>query len=422
VTAPAGVLPRRRAAAIALAIAAHGAPARAQGEPAPSAVSRSPATPLDAPSAPLLPGVAPLPAPSEILDPPRTFHVDAVTTRITSFDQFGHGYQAQGGRTVTDPGSERATIFEPQVEVDASQGARVKHRLWVPVDVVTNASADAIDVVTSASRHVESGAIDWTTTYKLDEASDVNVAAGLHLENPFRSWHGGLGASHAFADGDTVISASFLEVFDWFDRFDISGGRHGRADRSSATASLGVTQILTPTTMVNVNYGATVQRGELGNTWNSVPLSTFARGPEELPSERVRHAVVARAAQYLPWDGALHLYYRFYADDWGLVAHTAEAELMQRVASWLVVGAVYRFHTQNGVDFFSTLADPAAPLRTADSDLAPFDAHTIGGKVAIDVPLRGDLRALHLEVGYDRYFRTNDLQMNVVTCATGYRF
>jgi hypothetical protein len=421
VTARARVFSRRRASAIALAIAcaALGAPARAQGE---AATSPAPVAAPDAPWAPLSPPAAPLAAAAEILDPPRMFHVDAVTTRITSFDQFGHGYQAQGGRTVTDPGSERATIFEPQIEVDASQGPRVKHRLWVPVDVVTNASADAIDVVTSASRHVESGAIDWTTTYKLDDASDVNVAAGIHLENPFRSWHGGLGASRAFADGDTVISASFLEVFDWFDRFDISGGRHGRADRSSATASVGVTQILTPTTMVNVNYGATVQRGELGNTWNSVPLSTFARGPEELPSERVRHALVARAAQYLPWDAALHLYYRFYADDWGLVAHTAEAELMQRLASWLVVGAVYRFHTQNGVDFFSTFADPAAPLRTADSDLAPFDAHTIGGKVAIDVPLRGDLRALHLEVGYDRYFRTNDLQMNVVTCATGYRF
>jgi hypothetical protein len=363
----------------------------------------------------------PLPSP-QILDPSSAFHVDAVTTRVTSFDQFGHGYQAQGGPTVTAPGSERATIFEPQVEIDASQGPRLKHRLWVPVDVVTNASADAIDVLTSASRHVESGAIDWTTTYKLDDASNVDVAAGIHLENPFRSWHGGLGASHAFADGDTVISASFIEVFDWFDRFDIHGGRHGRTDRSSATASVGVTQILTATTLVNVNYGVTVQRGELGNTWNSVPLAPFDRGPEELPGERVRHALVARAAQYLPWDGALHLYYRFYADDWGLVAHTAEAALMQRLTPWLYVGANYRFHTQSGVEFFSTLADPAAPLRTADSDLGPFVAHTLGGKVALDVPVSGDLRAFHLEVGYDRYFRTNDLQVNVVTCATGYRF
>jgi Protein of unknown function (DUF3570) len=351
-----------------------------------------------------------------------TFHVDAVTTRLTSFNQYGNGYQAQGGPTPSSPGSERATIFEPQVEVDATQGPRLSHRFWVPVDVVTNASADAIDVMTNASRHVESGAIDWAAKYKVDRDSDVTVRSGIHLENPFRSWTAGLAWSRALADGDTVVSASSLEVFDWFDRFDIHGGRHGRTDRTSTTVSAGVTQILTPTTVANVNYGITMQRGEMGNTWNSVPIEGDTRGPELLPNERVRHALVARAAQFLPWNGALHVYYRFYADDWGNVAHSAETELLQRVSRALTLGALYRFHRQTGVDFFTTLADPNALLRTADSDLAPFDAQTVGGKVVVDAPLRGEIRALHVEVGYERYFRTNDLHIDVFTCATGYRF
>ena len=350
------------------------------------------------------------------------FHVDAVTTRLTSFNQFGNGYQAQGGPTPSSAGSERATIFEPQVEVDATQGSRLSHRFWVPVDVVTNASADAIDVMTSASRHVESGAIDWAAKYKIDADSDVTVRSGIHLENPFRSWTAGLAWSRALADGDTVVSASFLEVFDWFDRFDIHGGRHGRTDRTSTTVSAGVTQILTPTTVANVNYGITMQRGEMGNTWNSVPIEGNTRGPELLPSERMRHALVLRAAQYLPWNGALHVYYRFYADDWGTVAHSAETELLQRVSRGVTLGALYRFHRQSGVAFFTTLADPLALLRTSDSDLAPFDAQTVGGKVMVDAPVRGEIRALHVELGYERYFRTNDLHIDVFTCATGYRF
>ncbi len=186
--------------------------------------------------------------------------------------------------------------------------------------------------------------------------------------------------------------------------------------------NVGVTQVLTPTTVVNLNYGMTLQRGELGNTWNSVPLATFERGPELLPDERQRHALVVRAAQFLSWNGALRLYYRFYADDWGLVAHAVEGEVMQRLSPTVYIGALYRFYTQTGVDFFSTLAASSLPLRTADSDLAPLDSHTIGGKVVIDVPIDISLRALHFEVGYQRYFRTNDLQMNVITCATGYRF
>ncbi len=350
------------------------------------------------------------------------FHVDSVTTRITSFNQYGSGYQAQGGPTPSSPGNERATILEPQVEVDATQGPRLSHRFWIPVDVVTNASADAIDVMTSASRHVESGAIDWAAKYKVDAESDVSVRSGIHLENPFRSWTAGLAWSRALADGDTVVSASTLEVFDWFDRFDIHGARHGRTDRTSTTVSAGLTQILTPTTVANVNYGITLQRGEMGNTWNSVPLEGNTRGPELLPSERLRHALVVRAAQFLPWNGALHAYYRFYADDWGNVAHSVEGELLQRVSRALVLGALYRVHRQSGVNFFTTLADPGAPLRTADSDLAPLDSQALGGKIVVDAPMRGEVRALHLELGYERYFRTNDLHIDVFTCETGYRF
>jgi Protein of unknown function (DUF3570) len=353
---------------------------------------------------------------------PSTFHVDSITTRVTSFNQYGSGYQAQGGPTPWSPGNERATILEPQVEVDATQGPRLSHRFWVPVDVVTNASADAIDVMTSASRHVESGAIDWAARYKVDAGSDVTVRSGIHLENPFRSWTGGLAWSRALADGDTVVSASTLEVFDWFDRFDIHGGRHGRTDRTSTTVSAGVTQILTPTTVANVNYGITMQRGEMGNTWNSVPIEGAVRGAELLPSERLRHALVFRAAQFLPWNGALHLYYRFYADDWGAVAHSAEGEVLQRVSRTLTLGALYRVHRQSGVDFFTTFADPGATLRTADSDLAPLDSQTLGGKIVVDAPVRGEIRALHVEVGYERYFRTNDLHIDVFTWATGYRF
>ena len=58
----------------------------------------------------------------------------------------------------------------------------------------------------------------------------------------------------------------------------------------------------------------------------------------------------------------------------------------------------------------------------ADSDLAPLDSHTVGGKIVLDLPVAGRVRAVHLEVGVERYVRTNDLQMDNVTCATGFLF
>jgi hypothetical protein len=354
--------------------------------------------------------------------------VESVMTRVTSFDQYGHGYQSQAGPP-GGPGSERATIFEPQLQVVASQGDRLKHIITVPIDVVTAASPDAIDngpasvdVVSSASRFNVAGTLDWAAIYKLNAVSDLSLDSGLHLEEPFRSWHSALGASRSFADGDTVVSASAVSIFDWFDHFDITGHRHGRANRSTTTGTIGITQIATPTTVLNVNYGLTVQRGELGNTWNSVPLTTLERGAEILPDERARHALVGRMSQFLPWNGALRVYYRFYADDWGLIAHSVEGQLMQRLSPFLYIGALYRFHTQTGADFFTTQAQPTAQWRTADSDLARLRTHTVGGKFVLDLPVEGPFKQLHFELAYERYFRTNDLSMDIVTCATGYRF
>jgi hypothetical protein len=351
-----------------------------------------------------------------------TWHVQSVMTRVTGVDQFGHGYQAQGGPTPMSPGSERLTVFEPQGEIVMTQGDRITHRLWVPVDVVTNASPDALDVVSSASRHVEAGSIDWTTTYRATKTVDLTMRNGMHIENPFRSWNSGMGIRHSFADEATVVSASALAVFDWFDQFTIHGHRTGHTDRSGTTGSLGVTQVLTPTTVASLSYGLTVQEGTLGNTWNSVPLASGGRGPELLPDERMRHALVARAAQWLPWNGALRLYYRFYADDWGIVAHSIEGQLMQRLTPELYVGGLYRFHTQTGPRFFTTLAPLDATYRVADSDLAPLDSQTIGGRIVMDLPLRGDIRTLHMELSCERYVRTNDLWINIVSWATGFRF
>jgi hypothetical protein len=418
VGAAASNISRARAIA-AIAVACASSPiARADDGPPPPPLASAPPP---GPSAPY--------APERILDASSlALHIQSITTRVAGFDQYGRGYQSQAG-PVLGPGSERATILGTQTEIVATQGDRLTHRLWIPVDVVTAASPAAIDrsfptadFISGASRKVVSGTLDWTVSYRADPVTVLSMRNALHLEEPLRSWSNGLAARRSFADENTVVSANVIESFDWFDHFDIYGHRHGHTNRTGTTGSVGVTQVLTPTTLVNVNYGVTVLAGTLGNTWNSVPLVAGTRGPEILPQERVRHALVGRASQFLPWNGALRAYYRFYADDWGIVAHSVEGQLTQRIFPFLYVGALYRYHTQTGATFFTTLAADNGELRVADSDLAPLDSQTVGGKVVTDFPLAGYLRALHWEAAYERYVRTNDLRMNIVTCATGFVF
>ncbi len=351
----------------------------------------------------------------------------SVAIRLTSYEQDGHGYQSKAG-PLLGPGSERLTVFEPQLEVRARQGDRITHRVWIPIDVVTSASANAIDrnvtdpdVISNASQHNEAGSIDWTVQYKATPTTDVTFRSGVHLEEEFRSWLVGASVSQGFFEQNTVLTLGVLSSLDWFDRFDLDGVRHGIARRSSNTGSIALTQILSPTTIVDASYGITVQSGELGNTWNIVPIQGGTVDHELLPATRLRHSFVARVAQALPWNAVLKGYYRLYSDDWSILAHTFEAQLLQHVGKRLYVGVGYRHHTQTGASFFTTLADPNSRLRTADSDLAPLDSDSITGRLGIDVPRRNE-GTLHFDLAYERYIRTNDLAANVFTCSTAILF
>jgi hypothetical protein len=370
--------------------------------------------------------------PDEILDEKpvdTTFRVTSVTTRLSAFDQKGNGYQSRAGE-VGKPGSQRLTVFEPQLEIIARQGDRLTHRLWVPVDIISSASADGIDryrmapdVMSSASRHNEAGTIDLTTALRAGPSTDLALRNGIHLEEEWRSWHSGFSVSQGFAEQTTVVSAGVLTAFDWFDHLDIVGRRNGRTTRATHTGTLGITQVLSPTTLAEASYGLTVQTGELGNTWNSVPLADGSPGTEIAPDLRVRHAFVVRAAQALPWNGVLKGYYRFYADDWSIRAVTVEGQLLQRLTPLLYVGVGYRHHTQTGASFFTTRAPPTATFRTADSDLDTLGSQSVSGRIALDVPLLPPgPKTLHVDVGVERYWRTNDLQTNVLTCSTGFLF
>jgi hypothetical protein len=365
--------------------------------------------------------------------PPPYFRIESYMMRYTHFDQDGTGYQSRaatrGGPGAElrltgpkgGPGSEWATIEQPQLEVVAKQGDRITHRLWIPVDIVTAASPDAIDAVSTASRGNEAASVDWTIGYKADAKTTLSVRNGLHNEENWRSWNTGFGITRSFAEDNTVLDASINQISDWFDKYLLHGEHDGHTSRSTTNASAGVTQLLSPTTIAHLDYGFTFQAGQLSNGWNIVPLTTGDVALEVLPKTRQRHAFVGKVAQFLPWNGAAHAFYRFYIDDWGVRAHTLEFELYQRLSRLSYLRLNYRFHRQTAVDFFTTRVAPTFTTATADSDLAAFDAHTVGVKGAIDIPVRF-ARNLHADIAVERYFRTNDLRMSIISCGFGFLF
>ncbi|MCE9572183.1 MAG: DUF3570 domain-containing protein [Deltaproteobacteria bacterium] len=354
------------------------------------------------------------------------WRVEGVDLRVVYFDQQGHGYQSQDGPT-TGPGDEATTIIEPWVAIQLRQSATVRHEVVIPVDVVTAASPDALDAMTSASRRNEAAGVDVRTSIKRSDVTTLSTHVAFHWEEPLSSGTLGAGWRRSLADDNAAIAVNANLTVDGFDINDVNGRYQGKSARETGNLNLAASQLLSPTTVIDGSYGVTWQHGTLAQTWNAVPVDGGEPIGELFPSDRVRHAFTGRIAQHVPQTrSTVKAWYRYYRDDFGVRAHTVELSLYQYVVPWLYVRGGARFHRQNGASFFTTglpaIPMPGAP-RTADSDLAPFDARELSLGLAI-VPDRAPkaLRGIAVTVEALRYWRDNDLVVHAGAIGVARRF
>jgi hypothetical protein len=87
-----------------------------------------------------------------------------------------------------------------------------------------------------------------------------------------------------------------------------------------------------------------------------------------------------RARYQFPNRLAVHGEYRFYADDWDIRAHTLELGYTHGIGENWMFGAHYRFHTQDGADFYADLFPRRdyQEFMTRDRSLSSMTTQTIG--------------------------------------------
>jgi hypothetical protein len=363
---------------------------------------------------------------AEIIGADPGWRILGVDLRFVYLDQVGHGYQSQAG-PVGQPGDEATQIIEPWAAIAIRQSANVRHDILIPVDVVTAASPDALDAITTASRRNEAAGAEIRTSIRRSDQETWSTRVAFHWEEPLTSGTVGAGWRRSLADDNAAIAVSGNLTVDGFDVRDIAGKYQGKNARETGNVNIAASQLLSPTTVLDGSYGVTVQHGVLAQTWNAVPVIGAASVGELLPGDRVRHALTGRIAQTIPATrSTVKLWYRFYLDDFGVRAHTVELTAYQYLRPWLYVRGAARFHRQSGADFY-TDGLAAAPMpgaaRTADSDLAPFDARQLSIGLAV-VPERAPrlLRGFGVNVEYLRYWRTNDLVIHGGAVGVARRF
>jgi hypothetical protein len=327
-------------------------------------------------------------------------------------DQRGTGFQSKAGPGLR--GSENIIVIAPVLYASLRQTESVRHEIFLPVDIVTSASTNALDAISSASAVTEAADLDVATRVDLSEDAGFNVRYGVHWEEPMTSLFFGGGIGFEMAEDNATLGVDVLGIVDMFDTLLPDGRDVGLGVKWTGSANVSFSQILSPTTIAWIGYGLTVQRGRLETTYNSVPIEgTLDRLNELFPESRLRHAFSARIAQHIPMTrSTLRGGYRFYIDDIAVRAHTADVEAFQYLGPHVLLSASYRFHTQTAAEFFSPSIpqtfDQTLP-RTADSDLAAFDAHEAGGRFTYLFHPRGStiISNEHFHIGYSRYFRPN---------------
>jgi hypothetical protein len=384
--------------------------------------------------APLPPAPATRPDLSDLPDMPLTdaqiigadanaWKVEDVQFRTAYLSQYGHGFQSQDG-SLGAAGSEAMHVEEFWGLFDIRQNDHIVHEVMIPVDIITAASPDAVDAISTASRTNESVDVDVRTTITASERDTYTTRLKFHIEEPLSGGTIGAGYVRHLADDNATLGVDANLNVDGFDQHNDHGTYLGKVARETANANITGSQLLSPTTVVEGAYGATYQHGVLDPSgWNAVPVADGTIVSEKFPDHRFRQDFTARLSQIIPFTRTtLKVWYRYYMDDFDVHAHTVEVDGYQYLVPWLYLRGSYRYHTQDAVDFFTTrlMSATAAPFYTADSDLAAFDANEWTAQLVV---VRGRapsaLKPWTLSAEVMQYWRTNDLRITMVSLSAG---
>ena len=144
---------------------------------------------------------------------------------------------------------------------------------------------------------------------------------------------------------------------------------------------------------------------------------------ERLPDSRFKIPIGARFNYYLNEVVSLRTYYRYYFDDWGLSAHTANIEIPIKISDKFTLYPSYRYYSQTAVDYFAPYEQNLSTQEfyTSDYDLSEFDAHQYGFGISYtDIFTKMNIWKLHLksiDLRFNQYERSTGLKASIISGA-----
>ena len=367
-------------------------------------------------------------------------------------------------------GTEALDCFSPVIMINVPIDTVHNVSVVYGVDYYTSASSDKIDrFITSASSQYLSAAsgkdlrnhVDLGYTYTNEKKRySAGIMVGYSKEFDVTSFSGGFILSKTTKNENTEFSLKgslFHDTWKLIYPGEIRNGdnyRFGNSEddydldtRLTTTLSFSYMQVITKKLHLLFITDFVMQRGLLHTPFHRVyfddgfefPDSLLfikTMFPENLPSERNKLPMGLRLNYYLNDRIVVRTFYRFYIDDFGMIAHTANIELPVKLTPWLTVYPMFRYHSQSASKYFAPFAahqidfttwTPVNEYYTSDWDQAKLVNLKFGGgfklypqKGLANVKLgKNKIHIRYLDLRYARYQRNDGLKANSVSIDLG---
>jgi hypothetical protein len=344
---------------------------------------------------------------------------------LTEVD-FVSGYYTQDGNhsAVTGGvGTEKLNDFANTIEVKLSRYDSRKRQHLVNfelgVDHYSSASSDKIDPSTISSASYSDTRIYPSFGYAIKNQKGLTLGASTSFSREFDYTSFGIGVNGAktSADGNRELSVklqAYLDSWKVILPVELRLSRRkdeGGSPRDSYSASFAYSQVVNPRFQYSLLLDLVEQKGLLGTSYQRVYFNNGTENYEHLPSTRMKLPIGIRANYFMGDKIVIRSTYRFYTDDWGVKAHTAELEVPVKVTPFFSVSPFYRFYTQTAADYFLPYKEHNVGdvFFTSDYDLSKFNSGFAGAGFRF-TPEKGVFGLPHFSMLELRggYYKRND--------------
>lgn len=371
----------------------------------------------------------------------RQLKVDEVNLVTSYYHQEGNNSAVTGG-IGTEKLSDYANSIDLKLSKFDAKNRQHNFTLDFNIDYYTSASSDNIDPrsissASSADIHVYPS-ITWSmkdpknhttkgASYSFSSEYDyqshgfiLNWAKASKDNNREFSVKGS-----AFLDRASIILPVELRTVSTTTIQGRGGGKLETKPRNSYSLALSLSQVINDRLQVLVVTEPSYQEGFLSTSFHRIFFTDGKENIERLPGNRLKLPIGVRANYFLGDNTILRGFYRFYADSWGMVAHTINLEGSYKITPFVSVSPYYRFNAQTAVDYFEAYGkhDPTKLYHTSDYDIGEINTNFIGSGIRL-APVNGVLGMKHwssIELRYGYYTRSTGMVANIITLHTKFK-